>query len=291
MYLKIGILTLLLNVAMPLHAAVNDIFPGDYFPTRPGQSTLAVYAFDRTQTGPYSSRKKLLDGKITSQTMALRLTHGFSLGDKVSAAVLVLPAIKADISPLPLATALGTQISGLADLRLGITSWLINDRTQANYLGLSAMLILPTGDYRNSQIINPGENRWKFILGGGWQKDITPKFLFELAPEIALYGNNNDYAGGRRMEQRPSYALTGYLRYRMSSALHWHVGGQMNAGGETRINNVDQNNQAKNNRVMAGVTLFLPEGQQLILRAARDTTIASGFKTDREVALRYLKLF
>jgi hypothetical protein len=40
-----------------------------------------------------------------------------------------------------------------------------------------------------------------------------------------------------------------------------HVGGQVNRGGETRINGVDQRNPANNDRVMAGMSWLLPEQQ------------------------------
>lgn len=285
------VLALLLNYASPLRAAVNDVFPGDYYPTQLGQTLLTLYAFDRTQTGPYMHGNKFLDGEINSQTFALRLTHGFLLGSMTATPVLVLPWVKGDITPAPLAAALGGGLQGVADMRIGLTLWPINDRERAIYLGLSAMLIAPTGDYDKTHILNPGENRWKALLSGGWQKDITPQLLIELSPEIVFYGDNKDYAGNRRLEQQRSAALTGYLRYRMSPAWHGYVGGQINRGGETRIANVDQHNPANNDRVMAGLTWFLPEGQQVILRAAKDLSIDNGFRTHREIALRYLKSF
>lgn len=112
-----------------------------------------------------------------------------------------------------------------------------------------------------------------------------------MSPEIALYGDNDEYVGNRRLEQRISYALTGYLRWRLDPAWHVHLGGQLNRGGETRINGFDQGNPANSNRLMAGMSFFLPEQQQLILRFARDSDIDNGFRTGREFLLRYQKGF
>jgi hypothetical protein len=42
---------------------------------------------------------------------------------------------------------------------------------------------------------------------------------------------------------------------------------------------------------MAGMSWFLPDQQQLILRLARDTGIDNGFRTGREILLRYQKAF
>jgi hypothetical protein len=281
----------LLLLAPASHAAVNDVMPGDYFPLQPGQTTLTVYAYDREFQGPYANSRQTFDGRIDSTVLALRAARGFHVGDTIFAGVVVLPWSDSQVSPAPLANALGEKARGLSDLRLGLTAWLINDKSTANYLGISGMLIAPTGDYDARQVLNAGENRWRYVLSAGWQKDITPRFLFELSPEIAFYGDNNDYTGNRKLEQRSSHALTGYLRWRVTPAWHVHVGGQRNWGGETRINGVDQRNPANNERVMAGMSWFLPDQQQVILRFARDTEIDNGFRTDREILLRYQKGF
>ena len=39
-------------LAQPLRAAVNEVLPGDYFPLQPGDTSVALYAFDRDLTGP-----------------------------------------------------------------------------------------------------------------------------------------------------------------------------------------------------------------------------------------------
>lgn len=283
----------LIFLFMPVvgYAAVNDILPGDYFPLQPGQTTLAVYAFDREFRGPYVAGRKLLDGKISSRVIAIRGARAFQVGDMTLASVAVLPWSNTHVTPAPLAAGIGEQANGFGDLRLGLTGWLINDKANANYLGLSGMVIAPTGEYDARQILNPGENRWRVILYGGWQKDITPNWLIELSPEFAWYGKNDDYFGHRKLEQRASYALTGYSRWRLSPAWHVYAGGQLNRGGETRINGVDQNNPANNKRLMVGMTWFLPEKQQLILRFSRDVANDNGFRSKREITLRLQKVF
>lgn len=277
--------------ALQIHAAVNDVLPGDYFPLSAGQTTLSIYAYDRELSGPYAGGHKLLEGAIDSQVLAFRAAHFFEVGATTLAGVAVLPWSNSSVTPAPLAAALGRQAKGVGDFRLGLTAWMINDIASANYLGLSGMFIAPTGDYDAKQSLNPGENRWRFVLSGGWQKDIAPTFLVELSPEIVFYGNNDEYVGNRKLEQRTSYAITGYLRWRASPAWHVHLGGQVNRGGETRINGIDQRNPANNDRLMAGMSFFLPEQQQLILRLAKDTQIDNGFRTGREIVLRYQKGF
>jgi hypothetical protein len=288
---SIGLIAACFFAVTSSKAGVNDVFPGDYYPADPGTSTLTLYAFDRLSVGPYARGNKLLDGKLSARIGALRATRAYQVGGLSVAPVGVITWLDADTSPVRLSNAMGRDTRGAGDLRLGVTVWPINDRENANYLGLTAMISAPTGSYDSNQRLNPGENRWRFILSGGWQKDITPRVLIELMPEIAFYGDNGDYAGGNRLEQAPSLALTSYLRWRLTPAWHAHLGAQFNAGGEIRLNGVDQDNPPETTRISAGMSWFLPQKQQLILRFSEESAVANGFRMDRDIALRYQKSF
>jgi hypothetical protein len=285
-----GLLSLVL-VAATADAATNDIFPGDYYPIDPGDKVVSLYAFDRRNLGPYAGGEKLANGEVRARIGAIRGVSGLELGGLTAAAVAVLTYADLKSSPNTLADAIGSRSSGLGDLRLGLTIWPINQPQRANYLGVTAMVIAPTGDYDSQQLLNYGENRWRWVLAGGWQKDITPRLLFELMPELTLYGDNPDHAGGQRLEQDPAFALTGYLRWRVTRAFHLHIGAQRNWGGGAEVDGIALNNPPENTRVNLGLTWFLPGKQQIILRLAEETQIENGFRIGRELALRYQKSF
>lgn len=265
-------------------AAVNDVMPGDFFP--PAQHSLALYAYDRNFSGPYAQGRQLLDGRIDSQALAVRAVWATRWQGYRVVPIMVLSAARS-AADHPLDTLIGQQASGWGDARFGLSIWPLEDKEKARYLGVTAMLLAPTGDYEPRQVLNIGEHRWRFVLSGGFQQEIIPNLLFELSPEVAWYGDNDDYRAGRRLEQDNGHALTTYLRYRLSPSWHVHVGAQLNRGGATHIDGVDQNNPADNTRAMAGVTWIGSGGQQLILRLAQDTRIENGFKTRSEVMLRF----
>jgi hypothetical protein len=277
------------QLAFTSHAAVNDVVPGDYYPPADGITALSVYAFHADHDGPYVNGTKVLDGNITSQTGVLRAVRGFELGGTTFSAVAVLPWVHARADSTA-ASLLGRHTSGLSDARLGVTAWLINDKESATYLGITNMLVAPTGHHNKTQVLNAGDNRWKYILAGGLQKDLSKKLILELSPELVFYETNPQYNNGKRHEKDPSYALTSYLRYRYRPDLHFHVGGQVNGGGKTRIDGVESD-AAKNTRATLGTTLFLPEGRQLILRYAKDLNIDTGYKNQGEFLLRYQVVF
>ncbi|EKE18222.1 MAG: hypothetical protein ACD_10C00081G0001, partial [uncultured bacterium] len=97
------LLGLFLQAGLPLSAAVNDIFPGDYFPQKPGKTTVALYAYDRNSGGPYADGHKLLDGAVDMSILALRVNRAFRVGDTIVTPVMVLPWTRIDVEPAPLA--------------------------------------------------------------------------------------------------------------------------------------------------------------------------------------------
>lgn len=282
----------LLTVCLPATAAVNDVLPADFFPLATGTTTFAVYAYDRQFNGPYSRGNKLLDGELSSKIVALRAGHFIEVGGMPVSLVAVLPWSQSAVSPEPLARALGNDATGLGDLRFGATGWLRANRESGEYLGITGLLFIPNGDYDNRQVLNPGENRYKMTLNGGWIKPLGNGFIFELLPELAWFGENTDYFGGRNLAQKTAYAVSSYLRYRASPNWQFHVGGQVNRGGETRIDAIDQNNSPDNSRLMLGTTYLTDDkSHQWIFRVARDVEVNNGFKTDSEIMLRYLKMY
>ena len=273
-------------------AAVNDALPADYVPLGAGASTFSVYAVNRQTVGPYKNGQKLIDGTLNSQISVVRITHTLRLAGNTVSLMGVLPWSQNSIGPAPLATALGQEATGFGDLRMGATGWLINNRESGEYLGVTGLLFFPTGNYIANQVLNAGENRHKFTLNAGWIRPLSTSYVLEVLPELAWFGDNTNYAGGRSLSQSAAYALSGYLRYRANPSWQWHLGAQINRGGATRINGIDQNNAPDNTRVMVGTTYLTDDKKtQWILRFAKDTEVKNGFATESEVLLRYLKPF
>lgn len=266
-------------------AAVNDFFPAGHVPASPGSTTVTLQAHERAQDGPYVRGEKSVDSDLSSSVFALRLVRTLRIGETTVAGGFLLPRVDARLS-LPGGVPEQRSLGG-GDLRIGATAWLAERPADAHYLTLGAVLVLPTGDYDDRRRLNPGENRWKLALVGGWQMGFGRRWIAELSPEVAFHGDNDEYAGKRRLEQHTAYALTGYLRYRLDREWQVYVGGQVNRGGATRIDGVDRHNPPNNDRVMAGISWYLPARQQLILRLARDVDLDHGFRMRREIALRY----
>jgi hypothetical protein len=273
------------------HAAVNEIFPADYVAPEPGSLTVTGYAFNRQLGGPYKDGKAAGDWDFSSSIGVLRLSAGAKLGDYTVSPVLVLSGAYNDAGGKLPGGHGELSSSGLGDPRFATTLWLLNQRQENQYLALTGMMIPPLGSYHRDEVFNIGENRWRGTLMLGWQRGWTPRWITELTGEAAWYGANDEYAGSHRLEQAPSLALTGYVRYKFTPALHGFAGAQLNAGGTTEIDGQDQHNSPRNQRLMLGVFYNAAPGLTLNLRYGRDVAHANGLRTEHEVALRAVKTF
>ncbi|MBF0285728.1 MAG: transporter [Magnetococcales bacterium] len=272
-------------------AAVNDLFPGDYYPLPAGSQSVAFYVYERGFTGPYTRGVKTGNAELTSHVLALRYVRFFEAGGVRMAPVAVVNWASTSATPAAWAAALGGHAAGLGDPRLGLTVWGLNDKEAGRFLGVTGMVIPPLGDYDGHRLLNIGENRWRYVLNGGFISRLGDDVFLDLLPEFVWYGVNDDYAGGRRLEQEPSHALTGYLRYRWNPQWQVHLGGQWNGGGATVINGVGQNNPPENQRLMLGFTHLTDNKNQWMLRLAADAATENGYRAQRELALRYVIAF
>lgn len=274
-----------------VHAAVNDVFPGDYTALPQGSFLATWYFYHREFSGLYANDRRLMDGVVRSDVAALRMVKYLKAGDYTVAPVVVLPMSDMHASGGSLPALVGDKASGFGDIRLGSTLWLVNEPAQRHFFGVTGVVTMPTGAYRADRVLNVGENRWKFAVNMGWIRALAEKWTLDLSPELVWYGVNDDYARGKRLEQKTSLAFTAYVRHHLNTATQLFVGGQLNDGGETVLNGTAQRNEALNPRLSLGIAQSLSATTQLTARYARDTSIRSGFKTDDEFALRFLTLY
>ena len=284
---------LLAIVPLSSEAAQNDIYPTDYVALEDGQSSITGYAIRQSLGGPWKDGANQKAGDVTANQYALRASRHFSVGDQgqyTVGPIVVLSGVDASASGTLAATT--PPVLGFSDLRLGGAFWFHVDRENREYALAALMLTLPTGDYHASQQLNAGENRTKTVLSLGWMKPLGEKWVFDVAPEVAFFGDNPTYRlpNGAivRLSQDIAYALTTNLRYKFTRELHGYVSAQINGGGATQWNDTHALLGAPNNtRLGLGTLLFTGENTQLQLRYAQDVQTSNGFRNNGEIALRW----
>ncbi|MCS3416390.1 transporter [Pseudomonas yamanorum] len=117
-------------------------------------------------------------------------------------------------------------------------------------------MTMPTGDYDKDRVINIGSNRWVFKPELGFGTPIGPTWL-EINTYVSLFGDNKDYHGDSKLEQKPLYAIEGHYSYTINRALWVSLDATYNRGGESRIDGDWQDNKQENGLLGASLGFML----------------------------------
>lgn len=124
------------------------------------------------------------------------------------------------------------------------------------FLTGAVWLTTPTGDYDKDRVINIGANRWVVKPEIAFGHPIGPTWL-ELNTWVSLYGDNDDYLGDSKLEQRPLYAIEGHYSYTINRALWVSLDATWSKGGETKVDGVNRNNEQENTLLGASMGFML----------------------------------
>ncbi|TKI04229.1 transporter [Martelella alba] len=125
----------------------------------------------------------------------------------------------------------------------------------------------PLGTYDATDAMNPSSNRWtisptvnySYTPDQGWT-------WYETYLTARFFTDNNDYrvGGASRLSQKPLYTLEGHASRNVTQRLWLSADAYYNFGGETRIDNTDQDNRASTLRLGVGLGLNAWAGGDLI---------------------------
>jgi hypothetical protein len=271
-------------------AQAIDVDIGDFVPAPAGTTVSLLYYQHAERNSLYmQGRKAPIDPKLDSDVGIARLVHYTRIGDMSFAPQVLVPFGRLDAGRDT--TALG-QTSGMGDIILAAPFWPINDAASRTYLGIAPYLYLPTGSYDRNRALNLGEHRWKFDLQVGFVKGFTDKWYWDLTGDVMFYGKNDDYGStGATQRQKSLYQVQSYLRYQFTPAANVFVGLSQTWGGETSVNAVDSNDEARQRKASIGGSWFIGPKTQLLGAIGRDLSVQNGFKENARLNLRLLRVF
>jgi hypothetical protein len=157
------------------------------------------------------------------------------------------------------------DVSGLNDPRFRFSvnfygSPALSLQEFANYqqdliIGASVQVSAPLGRYDQDKLVNLGNNRWFVKPDIGISKTWGPLTL-ELTTGMIFFSKNEDYFGGKTLEQDPVSSTQVHITYNLGRGVWVALSGTYDYGGRTTIDGVQSNESDNNSR--AGVTLALP---------------------------------
>lgn len=287
---KLTLAALSLAMMLPLAAHAIDVDIGDFVPAPEGKTVGLLYYQHVERNSLYTQgQKAALNPRLVSDIGIARLVHYTSIGGLAFAPQVLLPFGRLDAGR---DTAALGQTSGVGDIILAAPFWPVNDAASRTYLGIAPYLYLPTGSYDRNRALNLGEHRWKFDLQVGFVKGFTDKWYLDLTGDVMFYGKNDDYgSNGATQRQKPLFQGQSYLRYQFTPAANIFVGLSQNWGGETRVDGVDGNDEARQRKASIGGSWFIGPKTQLLGAIGHDLYVQNGFKENARINLRLLRVF
>lgn len=185
--------------------------------------------------------------------------------------------------------------SGFADARFGLDVLLagapvleaseFGSYEQNSVVGLRFDLVVPSGQYDSSKLINLGSNRWAFHSEVGLSKT-WGRWTLEGAAGAWFYSNNDEFLGNFELSQDPFLVAKVNVIRSIRPGLWWAVGTGYGQGGRTLVNGEPRNTKQKNWRLTALLVYPLSPTQGLSLTVVSGRTFQAGPDFD-VIALAY----
>lgn len=287
---SLRMVTCALGALFATQASAFDVDAGDYTALPAGTTLVAAYYQHASRDAIFANGNRAPgNNRLDSDVGILRGVHYMKVGGYIIDPQFLLPfgSLKGKESLAGLG-----QESGVGDLILATTLWLVNKPESSTYFGITPFLQLPTGDYDRNRALNLGENRWRLTLQGGFITPLADKLLLDVIGDVTFYGKNDDFGpSSAKLSQKAQYQLQTHLRYNLTPTWDVRLGLSHVTGGETEIDDVAQNNRQRTTKFTVGSGYFITPTLQLLANYGRDIAVENGFREENRLNLRLLTLF
>jgi len=269
------------------YACAAELEPRAYVNTPVGLNFLiAGYAYSEGGLST-SASSPIKDAQLRIHTEVLAYARTLDVWGKSGKFDVILPysqlsgTAKVDGQPRE------RQVSGLHDPRFRFSvnfygAPALSMQEFANYrqdilIGASVQVSAPVGQYDSSKLVNLGTNRWFIKPDIGISKAFGPLTL-ELTAGVTFFTKNEDYFGGKTLEQDPVYSTQTHVTYDFGRGVWGALDGTYDYGGRTTVNGVRGDDVQKNSRV--GATLALPVNRNNSVKLFASTGVSTRTGSD-----------
>ncbi len=156
----------------------------------------------------------------------------------------------------------------------------------ANYqqdliIGASIQVSAPLGQYDEEKLVNLGNNRWFIKPDVGISKALGD-FVVELSTGIFIFSDNDDFFGGKVLEQEPVYTSQIHVTYNLGRGMWAALSGTHDYGGRTTVDGLRNDDVQKNTRV--GGTLAFPLNQKNSIKLFASSGTHTNVGSDYDMA-------
>jgi len=268
----------------------QEIEPRSYSPAPTGVNFLVAVAGN--SEGGVLTDPSLPVTNIEAEINALALGYGrtYGLFGRSANFAVVLPYVRAHATGDIGETRASATREGFGDTRLRFGVNLIGGAAQTprefaqnrpkTTLGFSLVVNLPTGQYYPDKLVNIGTHRWAVKPEFGLVHPLG-KWYLEAYVGAWLFGDNDDFFGGRHRQQDPLGSMQAHVSYTFKPRMWAALDATYYEGGRTKVDGGINRDRQENTR--AGITFAMPVGQKYSLKftwsRGASTRIGSNFTT------------
>ena len=147
-------------------------------------------------------------------------------------------------------------------------------------IGASVQVSAPLGQYDRDKLVNLGNNRW-FVKPEIGTSKAWGDFTLELSTGMYFFTDNDDYYGGKTLEQDPVSTSQIHVMYDFGHGMWAALSGTYDYGGRTTINGVRSDDLQSNSRV--GATFAMPVTRRNSVKLYASTGIFTRSGTDYDL--------
>ena len=219
-------LVVLTLALMPLPQAFGqDLEPRRWTPLPPGLNVVGA-GYIRTGGDVLFNPVLLIeDAEVEGHTAAVSYVRSFAIAGKLARLDVVVPWQNLRWTGLLDGTPAEANRIGLADPKIRLSMILAGgppdpSASSNTVFGAAVAISVPLGEYFGDKLLNLGKNRVVIRPQIGILHT-RGKWSHELTGSTFLYGDNDDFYGGSRLEQDPLYAIQAHLIRTFSKPGYW----------------------------------------------------------------------
>lgn len=230
---------------------------------------------------------QLTNAKIKTDLAALAYARVLDIGGQSAKFDLIVPYASLNGTAEYVGEPVAREVSGFGDpkLRLAMNFFGAPALTLDEFAGYRHDLIiggslqvsLPVGQYDRDKLVNIGTNRWyvkpELGISKGWGR-----WTLEGTASATIFGDNDDFFGGKHREQAPIYGFQGHLVYGFPSGIWGALTAAHFSGGRTTLDGVRGNDLQQNSRLAA--TLAFPVNRQNSIKIYANSGVHTRTGTD-----------
>jgi Putative MetA-pathway of phenol degradation len=246
-------------------AHAQDLEPRAYSASPIGTNFLTSGFTDTSGSVSLDPSLPITGVKAAIDTYSIGYDHTFGLLGRSASAAIVVPYINGALEGKVYTQNQRVTRSGQGDVRIRLAMNLLGGpaltpaeflrRQQTTALGVSLIIIAPTGQYDPQRLINISAHRWAFKPEIGLSQPLGNWFA-EAYAGAWIFTDNEDYFQGHVFSQDPFYTFQVHGGYNFRPGLWLAADATYYTGGRTSTDGDPAHNYQVNSRY--GLTLSVP---------------------------------